>query len=52
VKTLVDVKQVAAEYSIQWNGKNEAGNLVASGIYLYRLNVESFVEMRKMTFIR
>ena len=52
VKTLVDVKQVAGEHSIQWDGKNEAGNLVTSGIYLYRLKAESFIEMRKMTFIR
>ena len=52
VKTLVDAKQVAGEHSIQWDGKNEAGNLVTSGIYLYRLKAESFVEMRKMTFIR
>jgi len=52
VKTLVDVKQVAGEYSIQWNGKNEAGNSVPSGIYFYSLKIENFVKMRKMTFIR
>ena len=52
VITLVDAKQVAGEHSIQWDGKNEAGNLVTSGIYLYRLKAETFVEMRKMTFIR
>jgi len=52
VKTLVDAKQVAGEHSMQWNGKNESGNLVTSGIYLYRLKAESFVEMRKMMYIR
>ena len=52
VKTLVDAKQVAGEHSIQWNGKNESGNLVTSGVYLYRLKAESFVEMRKMMYIR
>ncbi len=52
VITLVDAKQVACEHSIQWDGKNEAGNLVTSGVYLYRLKAESFVEMRKMMFIR
>lgn len=52
VITLVDAKQVAGEHSIQWAGKNEAGNLVTSGVYLYRLKAESFVEMRKMMFIR
>ncbi|MCH7674893.1 T9SS type A sorting domain-containing protein, partial [candidate division KSB1 bacterium] len=52
VITLVDAKQVAGEHSIQWNGKNEAGNLVSSGVYLYRLKAENFVEMRKMMFIR
>ncbi len=52
VITLVDAKQVAGEHSIQWDGTNEAGNLVTSGVYLYRLKAESFVEMRKMMFIR
>jgi len=52
VITLVDAKQVTGEHSIQWDGTNEAGNLVTSGIYLYRLKAESFVEMRKMMFIR
>ena len=52
VITLVDAKQVAGEHSIQWDGKNEAGNLVASGVYLYRLKAENFVEMSKMMFIR
>jgi len=52
VKTLVEAKQVAGEHSMQWNGKNESGNLVTSGIYLYRLKAESFVEMRKMMYIR
>ena len=52
VITLVDAKQVAGEHSIQWDGKDEAGNLITSGVYLYRLKTESFVEMRKMMFIR
>ena len=52
VITFVDARQVAGEHSIQWDGTNEAGNLVTSGVYLYRLKAESFVEMRKMMFIR
>ncbi len=52
VKMLLDTKQAAGEHNIQWNGENDAGNLVTSGIYFYRLKAESFVEMRKMTFLR
>jgi len=52
VITLVDAKQVAGDHSIQWDGNNEAGNLISSGVYLYRLKAEHFVEMRKMMFIR
>jgi flagellar hook assembly protein FlgD len=43
-------------YLAQWNGKNERGRLVSSGIYLYRLEVqsdsESFDALRKMAVIR
>ncbi len=37
VKTLATGEMDAGAYSIYWNGKDEAGKSVASGIYFYRL---------------
>ncbi len=52
VKKLVDVKQVVGEHSIQWDGTDKTGNPVAGGIYIYRLQAGSFVDFKKMAFIR
>ncbi|NIT55543.1 MAG: T9SS type A sorting domain-containing protein, partial [Aliifodinibius sp.] len=43
IKTLVDSKQIAGDYKVQWDGSNDAGRQVASGIYVYRLKTEGFV---------
>jgi len=52
IRTLVNKKSLAGEYSIHWNGRNNAGNLVASGIYFYRLEAGDQVQVRKMLLIR
>ncbi len=38
VKTLLDKKLEAGEYTLQWNGQDSFGNRVASGIYLLHLS--------------
>lgn len=38
--------------SVIWNGKNEFGNEVASGIYFYRLESANQSQTRKMLFIK
>ncbi len=40
VITLVNEKQSAGAYSLSWKGNDQAGNHVASGVYLYRLAVK------------
>jgi len=40
VKTLVNEKQTAGKYKVFWNGKDEQGIEVTSGVYFYRLNIE------------
>jgi len=46
----------AGNYSIQWDGRNESGNLVASGTYFYRVEVKTkgitFVDIKKMSFMK
>jgi len=52
VKTLVDKKQPAGYYRMRWNGKDEYGRSVASGVYLYSLRAGEFVQVRKMLFVQ
>lgn len=52
VGTLVDEKQDAGFYAIRWDGRNDFGMQVSSGLYLYRLVAGSFVQIKKMVLVR
>lgn len=52
VRTLVNAIQGNGVYRIEWNGENELGNSVSSGIYFYRIETEGFVDTRKMMLMR
>lgn len=59
VATLVERELPPGEHWFQWDGCNEAGEAVASGIYLYRLRVSTpgaggseYMQVRKMVLLR
>ncbi|MGH1362404.1 MAG: T9SS type A sorting domain-containing protein [Calditrichia bacterium] len=52
VAALVKQQQTAGRYTTRWNGKNAAGEQVASGLYLYRLSTELGAETRKMMLLK
>ncbi len=52
VRTLVNAKQNAGTYSIMWDGRNNAGQAVSSGIYIYRMQTGNFIQSRKMMFLK
>jgi hypothetical protein len=52
VRTLVDGHLDAKMHKVRWDGRNESGQLIASGIYFYRLNSGNFVDTKKMSFLR
>ncbi len=52
VRTLVDGVRDAASYSIAWDGANDRGTAVASGIYFYKMETNGFSETRKMALLR
>jgi len=54
VVTLIDSKEVqAGNYSLQWDGNNNHGKSVASGVYMYRMStVEGHSAVKKMVLVR
>ncbi len=52
IKTLVNTQQSSGTYTVQWNGTNDSGELLATGLYVYRLQAAEFVEMKKMLFMK
>jgi hypothetical protein len=52
VRTIVDQPQEAGYYSVQWDGRNDYGESVSSGIYVYRIKAGSFITSKKMNLIK
>jgi hypothetical protein len=52
IRTLVDGLQPAQYYSILWDGRDNAGNPLPSGVYFYRLETEKFTAVKKMVMMR
>ncbi|MCK4339511.1 MAG: T9SS type A sorting domain-containing protein [Candidatus Cloacimonetes bacterium] len=52
IKTLVNKLLLVGEYSIIWNGKNDSGKLVSSGIYFYKMGLENYSSTKKMILLK
>ena len=52
VRTLVSGTQSAGEKSVAWDGRSNAGNAMASGVYFFRLKTSEYVQTRKMILIK
>ena len=52
IRTLVNEYQQKGEKSIIWDGLDNSGNPVSSGIYIYRIQAGNFKQSRKMTFLK
>ena len=52
VKTLVDEVQAPGQKSEIWEGKDDQGNVVSSGIYFYQLQSENNLITKKMMFLK
>ena len=51
VRTLVDAEQGAGFYSVVWDGRDDDGRFLSSGVYFYRLTAGEFVQVRKMALV-
>lgn len=52
VKVLVDGITQAGTHSAVWDGRNESGQIVASGMYFYRISAGNKQEVKRMTFLK
>ncbi|MBC8400694.1 MAG: T9SS type A sorting domain-containing protein, partial [Candidatus Marinimicrobia bacterium] len=52
VRTLVNGEYNAGHHTVTWDGKNNKGLEVASGMYIYRIKAGSFLASQKMLLLR
>lgn len=52
VMRVIDEYQFGGSYSVTWNGKDEAGQQLASGIYFTRLDVNGALATTRMTLTK
>jgi arylsulfatase A-like enzyme len=52
IRTLVNSSRSAGRHRIEWDGRNNAGQLVSSGQYLIRIVADDFEYVRKATLLK
>ena len=52
VSLLADGIRPAGRHAVPWDGKDERGHELASGVYFFRFEAEDFVELRKIIIAR
>jgi len=52
IRILLNNSKPTGMHSVVWDGKNDLGQIVSSGVYIYRIQVGSFTQTRKMIFLQ
>ena len=52
VRVLVNGARPAGNYEARWNGTDDLGNRVSSGMYIYRLKSGNFTQAKKMVLLQ
>jgi len=52
VRTLKNENMDAGAYEVEWDGTNDGGAKVASGVYFYKLETSDFVDTKKMMMVK
>ena len=52
IRELVSDALTAGRYEILWDGKNSFGQPVASGIYFYQIQADTFTDIKKMILLK
>jgi len=52
VKTLLDQDMKPGVYIVDWDGKDESGNSVSSGVYFYKIKAGDFSDTKRMVLLK
>jgi hypothetical protein len=52
IRTLINENQFAGEYTVTWNGIDNYGNMVTSGVYILTLRSGEFQKSQRMILLR
>ena len=52
VATILDEKKEPGFYQVRWNGKDEIGNTLPSGVYLYHFRADVLVMTKKLILLK
>jgi len=52
VRTLIDERKAPGYYKACWDGKDTSGEIVASGIYFYKIRAGEFTDIKKMVLLK
>lgn len=52
VRTLLEKQNLTGKNSVDWNGRNNSGQVVSSGIYYYKINIEYLSEIKRMLLLK
>jgi flagellar hook assembly protein FlgD len=52
IRVLAEGQHMAGLHTVSWDGRDENGQMMGSGIYFYKLDTGENVYTKKMTIIR
>jgi hypothetical protein len=52
IRTLIEARQEAGFYHVRWDGRDNGGRAMGSGMYLIRIESGAFVKVRKMVLMK
>ena len=52
MRTLVEGQMSAGEFKVTWDGRNDSGAQLASGVYLYKIEAPNLRLTKKVTLLK
>ncbi|MCI0515382.1 T9SS type A sorting domain-containing protein [candidate division KSB1 bacterium] len=52
IRSLVEIQQAPGVYQVVWDGKDDVGHAVGSGVYFYQLETPQYSTFKKMLLLR
>jgi hypothetical protein len=52
VRSLTEERMSAGAYQVSWDGRNDAGQTMSSGVYFYQIQAGSFNQVKRMILIK